>query len=252
MQPRWGGSRMGSAPPGSGHCHMPPRTGAPRQPRRRTSDLATDGSCSDPAGRSHRTPTARRRRKGSGLGSTALFHTGYQPDRTDQRPAVLGHPQPRPVPQRAGRSEGALPRSPRPRGLPPANRRDPKLRLHTSPACVHDPLPGADPHPMTATITYTGAQSPVSDGGVDGVEERRRSCRCRGNRPAQPAERGVPRFHRADREMASLLEKLSPQDRTWLVVIDGIGGVGKMGGGQGYSRGQSETPGTARVSGCRP
>jgi hypothetical protein len=29
-----------------------------------------------------------------------------------------------------------------------------------------------------------------------------------------------------DREMASLLEKLSPQDRTWLVVIDGIGGVG--------------------------
>jgi hypothetical protein len=29
-----------------------------------------------------------------------------------------------------------------------------------------------------------------------------------------------------DREMASLLEKPSPQDRTWLVVIDGIGGVG--------------------------
>jgi len=35
-------------------------------------------------------------------------------------------------------------------------RRNQKLRLETSPASVHDLLPGADPHPMTATITYTG------------------------------------------------------------------------------------------------
>jgi hypothetical protein len=37
------------------------------------------------------------------------FHTGYEPDRVNERPAAQGHPQPRPVPLRAGRPQGALP-----------------------------------------------------------------------------------------------------------------------------------------------
>jgi transposase-like protein len=69
--------------------------------------------------------------------------------------AAEGHPQPRPVPLRAGRAEGALPGRAEPGRVPPAQRRDQQLRLETSPASVHHLLRGADPHPMTATITYT-------------------------------------------------------------------------------------------------
>lgn len=47
--------------------------------------------------------------------------------------------------------------------VPPAHRRAQKLRLETSPAGVHDLLPGADPHPMTATITYTSGRTLPAD-----------------------------------------------------------------------------------------
>jgi len=74
----------------------------------------------------------------------------------DERPAAEGHPQPRPVPVRAGRLEGALPGGPEPRGAPQPERRDPQLRVETGAAGIHDLLRRPNPNTMTnATIIYT-------------------------------------------------------------------------------------------------
>jgi Transposase, Mutator family len=70
--------------------------------------------------------------------------------------AAPGDPQPRPVPQRAGRPEGSLPGGAQPGGVPQPQRRNPQLRMETGAAGVHDLLRRADPNTMKpATITYT-------------------------------------------------------------------------------------------------
>src|SRR5262249_14967855 len=80
----------------------------------------------------------------------------HQPDRVDECPAAESHPQPRPVPLRAGRAEGALPSRPEPGGIPQPQRGDPQRRVETGAPGVHDLLRRPDPDPMkTATITYT-------------------------------------------------------------------------------------------------
>ena len=63
-----------------------------------------------------------------------------QSHRVDERPAAEGDPQPRPVPHRAVRPQGAVPGGAKPRRVPPADRRHPQLRLETSAASVHDLL----------------------------------------------------------------------------------------------------------------
>src|SRR3954452_11774612 len=85
----------------------------------------------------------------------ATRHLHDEPDRVDQRPATQGHPQPRPVPLRTSRVEGALPRRAQPRRVPQSERRDEKLGLETSAPSVHDLLRGTHPHTMTTTIIYT-------------------------------------------------------------------------------------------------
>src|SRR5439155_2679889 len=83
-------------------------------------------------------------------------HLYNEPDRVNERPAAESDPQPRPVPLRAGRPQSPLPGGAQPRGIPPPQRRDPQLRMETSPSGLHHLLRGPDPHPMkTATITYT-------------------------------------------------------------------------------------------------
>jgi hypothetical protein len=82
-------------------------------------------------------------------------HLHDEPDRVDERPTPKGHSQPRPVPDRAGRAQSALPRRPQPRRVPQPERRDEKFGLETSAPSVHDLLRGTHPHTMTATITYT-------------------------------------------------------------------------------------------------
>ena len=83
-------------------------------------------------------------------------HLHHEPDRQLERPAAEGHPQPRPVPQRSGRPEGALPGGPEPAGIPRPEHRDPQFRVETGAPGVHDLLRRTNPNPMkTATITYT-------------------------------------------------------------------------------------------------
>jgi len=89
-----------------------------------------------------------------GTGGAWDLHTGYQPDRVDQRPAAQGHPQPRPVPLRTGRPQSPLPGRAESGGVPPPERRDPQLGVETGASGVHDLLRGTNPDPMkTATIT---------------------------------------------------------------------------------------------------
>src|SRR5215467_14707123 len=109
-------------------------------------------------GRSHRTPNQppAESRAEAGPAAPAIFHTGHEPDREHERPAAQGDPQPRPVPFRAGRPQGALPGGAEPGGAPAAQRRDPKLGVEAGAPGIHDLLRRTNPNPMTtATITYT-------------------------------------------------------------------------------------------------
>jgi GNAT superfamily N-acetyltransferase len=65
-----------------------------------------------------------------------------------------------PVPLRAGRAQGALPRGAEPAGLPQPEHRNPELGLETGAPGVHDLLRRTNPNPMTATITYTDGPTP--------------------------------------------------------------------------------------------
>ena len=83
-----------------------------------------------------------------------------EPDREHERPAAQGHPQPRPVPLRAGRPQSALPGGPQPGRLPQPEHRDPEFGVERSAAGVHDLLRRTNPDPMkTATITYTDGRT---------------------------------------------------------------------------------------------
>src|SRR5262249_3072286 len=83
-----------------------------------------------------------------------------EPDRVDERPSPQGHPQPRPVPLRAGRPQSPLPGGAEPGGVPPPECRDPPLGVETGAAGVHHLLRRTNPAPMkTATITYTDSRT---------------------------------------------------------------------------------------------
>ena len=86
-------------------------------------------------------------------------HLHDEPDRVDELPAAESHPQPRPVPLRAGRPQSALPPRPEPRGLSRPEHRNPQLRVETGSASLHDLLRRTNPNPLTATITYTDGRT---------------------------------------------------------------------------------------------
>src|SRR5215469_15531575 len=90
-----------------------------------------------------------------------------EPDRVGQRPAAQGHPQPRPVPLRAGRPQGSLPGSAQPGGLPPPECGDPQFSMEASPASVHDLLRRTNPDPMKPprSLTQTIGRSPAAQPG---------------------------------------------------------------------------------------
>ena len=67
-------------------------------------------------------------------------HLYNESHRVDERPAAEGDPQPRAVPHRTVRAEGAVPGGAEPRGLPSAHRRNQKFRLEASAASLHDLL----------------------------------------------------------------------------------------------------------------